>query len=184
MLTLCDTCAIKNGSKQLSFDVDGRSYLGRGGRPERLPSSLCWAHLAFHSRSQVCDSAVLCTSVYCNCFNPSLLPEYHLRRVNRHGDKETVIDKSERGDKREAANTAAAVSFFFSVSPSIRFLLCNVRADADCLGYRFSERAERGEAPLGGWCCWCWGGVNSWPSVGRLKNLIPLVLKSPPQSSA
>lgn len=32
MLTLCDTCAIKNGSKPFNFDVGGRYYLGRGWR--------------------------------------------------------------------------------------------------------------------------------------------------------
>lgn len=40
MLTLCDTCGIKNGSKQLSFDVNRRLYLGRGSIAEYQADSL------------------------------------------------------------------------------------------------------------------------------------------------
>lgn len=57
--------------------------------------------------------------------------KFATHRDNTHEDKDTVLDKSEKGDRREAPRHSSC--FLFLSSQSInQVLLCNVRADVDC----------------------------------------------------
>lgn len=107
MLTLCSTCGIKNGSKQPSLDVCGRSYVDRRAH-DCLPSALCWEKTVIHV-------VVLCTSVIV------LTPNFPL--------VVTIIEMKDRvkgykGNGRQKKGSkwdTSCFHFFFSVSPSIRF---------------------------------------------------------------
>lgn len=163
MLTLRATCAIKNGSKQLSFDVGGRSYLGRGGGGgrQRQAGSLATSagRIGHFTQIHLGLNALLCVCV-CVCMvivlTPSRTPVYCLARQKHSADKDSVVDlkwTGESGEKEEAGKQQL-FPFFIPCQSINHVLLCNARADVDCLGVSWLERAAGGGGGGGGSHLW------------------------------
>lgn len=81
------------------------------------------------------------------------------------------------GDKKEATKKTAAVSFFISATPSVRF--CYAMWELMWTIWGIVSGKSRGETIR-----WVGGvaddrGVNSWPSAGSLKTRLPHIRVSP-----
>lgn len=125
MLTFCDTRAIKNGSKQLGFDVRRKILFGSWEKQRRRWRRGWGGDEAAGSFAASAGEMGHCAALVRNSSDPLGLPlEGELIKTLWPVD----------GCTEEAGRTAAAFFCVFS-RPINHVLLHNLRADVDCLGY-------------------------------------------------